>query len=243
LGLLTQTTPALLSPNRDSDIPGLQEGGVAANLRHALTDFGSAWRGLDAEPQPYNENSNRSYGMPYGLTPGQAFDAADVGIMTTSPFRGGTGPLGWNVPAFGALDVALSAGTSKPEEFAGRTAGAVVATAAGIAGYYGGKVAGGVVGGILGGMVAGPPGAVAGEYVVSFLGSMIIPFAIDPFTRRISRPINRLVEYSKLKVNFGGGYRDSAPAYTLRMKAEQEMRGSLLNNTQWLGKEGQLCHG
>lgn len=43
-------------------------------------------------------------------------------------------------------------------------------------------------------------------------------------------------------LNFGGNYKDTAVAYTMRQKAAQELGGSLLNARQFLGKESVLMH-
>lgn len=44
------------------------------------------------------------------------------------------------------------------------------------------------------------------------------------------------------RLKFGGDYKDTAVAYTMRQKAAQELGGSLLNARQWLGKESILMH-
>ncbi len=233
-----------LAPGRQAVIEGLSHGGVAQVLRKTLTSFGSPWQGLPFEPQPYSEENKRrrsGYGMPYGMTPGQAFDVADIGVGTFGGFQG-TGVLGWNTAIFGGLDLALSAGTAAPEEMAGRTIGAVAAQAADVGSYFVGNAAGGAVGAAVGGVLGGGIGAIPGEAIGSFVGGFALPFVVDPMVRKISKPINRLVGSLQHRVQFGG-FIDSQPAYTMRMRALQELRGSLLNATQWLGREGQLMHG
>jgi hypothetical protein len=44
------------------------------------------------------------------------------------------------------------------------------------------------------------------------------------------------------KLNFGGNYKDTTVAYTMRQKAAQELGGSLLNARTYLGKEAVLFH-
>jgi hypothetical protein len=186
--------------------------------------------------------------MPYGLTPGQTFDIADTG-MDVSRGLSGQGGLSWGVGAFAALDVAISAGSSRPGQMLGNVAGAVAAQTAGLATWYvGGAVGsavGGTVGAIVGGVVGGPVGAGAGEIAGAWLGKwgtrIAGPILIDPYVRRISKPINRMVGLAQHRVAFGG-FQDSQQAYTMRQRALQEMRGSLLNATQYIGREGQMMH-
>jgi hypothetical protein len=234
---------AHLAPGRQAVIEGLSHGGVAQVLRKALTSFGSPWMGLDFEPMPYSEDQRRrrsGYGMPYGLTPGQAFDAADVGVGAFGGFQG-TGVLGWNTAIFGGLDLAISAGTAAPEEMAGRAIGAVAAQAADIGGYFVGRAAGSAVGAFIGGALGGGVGAVPGAAIGGFVGGFGLPFLIDPMVRKISKPINRLVGAAQHRIHFGG-FIDSQPAYSMRQRALIELKGSLLNATQWMGVEAQLMH-
>ncbi len=188
------------------------------------------------------------YGMPYGLTPGQTFDALDTG---NTIFRGSAGQgFGPSMLAFAGLDVAISAGSAPSEEIAGRAGGALAAQASGIASWYLGgpigTVGGGILGGALGGFLGGPSGAILGARVGSFTGKWAakigLGFAIDPFVRRIGSPINRMVGMAKHQVNFGQGFKDTEQAYTMRQKGMQEMQAGLLNAYQYLGREAQLMH-
>ena len=196
----------------------------------------------------WNEHYYRGGIMPYGLTPGQTFDALDTG---NTLFRGSAGQgFGMSMLAFAGLDVAISAGSAPPENIAGRAGGALAAQASGIASWYLGgpigTVGGGILGGALGGFLGGPEGAILGARAGSFVGKWAtkigLGFAIDPFVRRIGSPINRLVGMAKHQVNFGQGFTDSEPAYTMRQKGMQEMQASLLNAYQYLGREAQLMH-
>jgi hypothetical protein len=226
-----------LAPNREAQIKSLPEGGEAEKSRHKHSDFGSPWQGLRRDKSdkddPIFDNN---------FTPGRAFDLADAGTEGFKGFRGGNGGLGWSSGLFGGLDVAISAGMAKPKEALGKTTGAIAATATGVGGYFAGKAIGRFVGGVAGSFLGGPWGAIAGASVGGFVGGTGLPYMIDPYVRKISKPINRLVGSAEHRLNFGNDYQDSAPAYSMRQKALQEMQGSLLNATQWMGREGQLLH-
>ena len=198
----------------------------------------------------HKKKHHRTYNdqvMPDNMTPGQVFDVADA---TSDVFRGiqGNGVIGWQTGAFAGLDLAISAGSAAPGKMGGRVAGALTAQVGGIASYYAAKTFGGIigrfVGGTVGGLVGGAPGAAAGAYAGGKIGSwskFVAPMFFDPLTRKISRPVDRAVQMAQHQVHFGG-LQDSQPAYTMRQRALQEMRGSLLNAKQYMGREAQLMH-
>jgi hypothetical protein len=47
--------------DRQTQVTGLPEGGLAAQVRHKMTSFGSGYRGLDAQPNPYQLESEQAY--------------------------------------------------------------------------------------------------------------------------------------------------------------------------------------
>lgn len=189
-----------------------------------------------------NYQNNDDSAQP-GMTIGQQFDIIDAGADTVfKGFRGGTGSGVVQTSIFGVLDAGISAGSSKPGEMGGRTVGAVAAVGTGYTGYYAGKWIGKGIGALIGGAIGNVPGAAIGGALGSFTGGMLLPYAIDPYVRKISKPINRLIMQSNRHVNFGGNFRDSAPAYTMRMRALQELEGGVSSATQWLGREAQLMH-
>jgi hypothetical protein len=200
--------------------------------------------------------------MPYGLTPGQTFDVADSGIDVSNFLRGNAGPVSWGTAAFAGLDVAISSGTAPRGEFAGRAVGAAAVQATNLADFYIGsslvKASAGSMTNMAVGLVGGSRAVAAAETLggVELLGTTVggilsggiglaaglaLSFAIDPMIRKISKPVNRLVGESQRRVNFGG-FQDSIPAFTMRQRALREMQGSLLNATQYLGREAQLMH-
>src|SRR5208337_410423 len=56
--------------------------------------------------------------------------------------------------------------------------------------------------------------------------------------------IQPLVDFgtNQRRVNFGGDYRDTVTAHTMRQVAAREMSASLMNARQWLGQEGAFMH-
>lgn len=57
--------------------------------------------------------------------------------------------------------------------------------------------------------------------------------------RMFQGAIQPLVDFgtNQRRVNFGGDYRDTATAHTMRQVAAREMSASLMNARQWLGQE------
>jgi hypothetical protein len=64
----------------------------------------------------------------------------------------------------------------------------------------------------------------------------------DKIARTETQRAVNLMTTSRPRVRFGGNFKDSQPAYTMRQKAEQELSGSLLNARRYLGREAQLFH-
>jgi len=62
--------------------------------------------------------------------------------------------------------------------------------------------------------------------------------------RIMANAIQPLVDFgtNQRRVNFGGDYRDSSTAMTMRQVAAREMSASLMNARQWLGQEGAFMH-
>ena len=72
------------------------------------------------------------------------------------------------------------------------------------------------------------------------LQAMVQP-TMDKFFQGAIQP---LVDFgtNQRRVNFGGDYRDTATAMTMRQVAAREMSASLMNARQWLGQEGAFMH-
>ncbi|TSA39522.1 hypothetical protein D4R30_00930, partial [archaeon] len=47
--------------DRQTQVTGLPEGGLAAQVRHKMTSFGSGYRGVNAQPNPYQLESEQAY--------------------------------------------------------------------------------------------------------------------------------------------------------------------------------------
>lgn len=94
-----------------------------------------------------------------------------------------------------------------------------------------------LLGGIIGGAMGGGPGAYAGAMAMQFLGGE----AID---KAIAGTIQPLVDFGSnmRRARFGGDYRDTQTAVTMRQVAAREMSRSLVNARQWLGQEGSFMH-
>ena len=238
--------------DRQTQIEGLRHRGVAGRSRRDNTDFGSGWQGIDDDP---HKRRRRDQLRDMGLTPGQAFDVADTGMEVQRLWGGGgQHPFGAGFATFAGLDVAMSSASAKPEEMGGKLVGALAAQASGAAawgigataGLAAGTAVGAFVGGALGGALTGGLGVGVGATVGGFIGEwgtkMIVPFLIDPYVRRIARPINRIIGEAQRKAHFGKGFQDSQQAFTMRQQSEQELKGSLLNAFQYIGREAQLMH-
>lgn len=93
------------------------------------------------------------------------------------------------------------------------------------------------VAGTIGGMLGGP----AGAWAASIIGPMILGDSVDKAVAGIIQP---MVDFgaNMRKMRFGGDYRDTQTAHTMRQVAAREMSTSLMNARQWLGQEGAFMH-
>lgn len=94
-----------------------------------------------------------------------------------------------------------------------------------------------VIGGVVGTMLGGP----IGGYVGSVAASLLFGETID---KAVAGTIQPLVDFGsrQRRMRFGGDYRDTQTAMTMRQAAAREMSGSLMNARQWLGQEGAFMH-
>jgi hypothetical protein len=94
-----------------------------------------------------------------------------------------------------------------------------------------------LAGGIVGTMLAGP----IGGYVGAFAGMMLAGEASE---KAMSSGLQSMVDFGSnmRRVQFGGDYRDTQMALTMRQVASREMSRSLVNARQWLGQEGAFMH-
>jgi hypothetical protein len=92
-----------------------------------------------------------------------------------------------------------------------------------------------VIGGALGGMVGIPPP------IAATIAGVLFQDAVDS---NISKIVQGAVDFGskQRRMNFGGDYRDTQVAYTMRQVAAREMGGSLMNARQWLGAEASFLH-
>lgn len=94
-----------------------------------------------------------------------------------------------------------------------------------------------LIGGAIGGMFGGVPGAYIGSLAAQFLVG-------EHVDKAIAGVIQPMVDFGTemRKMRFGGDYRDTQTAYTMRGVAAREMSRSLMNARQWLGQEGAFMH-
>jgi hypothetical protein len=167
-----------------------------------------------------------------GLTVGQRFD---VGETFQDLARGPKGsPFNMLTLALAGADASFSSGTAKRGNTAGACVSAVSAQLSGIGGFLAGRAAGAAIGtSIL-------PGV--GTYIGAVFGGGAGAMFGDKIARTETQRAVNLMTASRPRVRFGGNFKDSQPAYTMRAKAEQELSGSLLNARRYLGREAQLFH-
>ena len=168
-----------------------------------------------------------------GFTVGQRFDIGETGWDIISRGMSGS-PLNLMTLAIAGADVGISSGTARRGHIAGAGASAVAAQTAGITGFVAGRAAGAAIGTY----VAGPVGTWIGGVIGGGAGSMIG----DKIARTGVQRAYKLMIATRPRVRFGGNFKDSQPAYTMRQKAEQELGSSLLNARRYLGREAQLMH-
>ena len=101
-------------------------------------------------------------------------------------------------------------------------------------------------GGIGFGVAAALGGAIGGAFgippnISAMVAGLIVGDGIDKF---ITNSVQSAVDFGSnmRKARFGGDYRDTQTAYTMRQAASREMSSSLLNARQWLGQEGAFMH-
>jgi hypothetical protein len=169
----------------------------------------------------------------YDFTIGQRMDIGEAAWDALG--RGVQGnPFNMMTLALAGMDVAISSGTAKRGNLVGASISAAAAQAAGLTGF----IAGRAIGTAIGEFILPGPGAWAGAIIGGGVSAMIS----DRIARtRVQRFINDM-KLSRPRVRFGGNFKDSQPAYTMRQKAEQELGGSLLNARRYLGREAQLMH-
>jgi len=94
-----------------------------------------------------------------------------------------------------------------------------------------------LIGGAIGGALGGVPGAYIGSLAAQYLGA-------DTIDKAIAGVIQPMVDFGSnmRKARFGGDYRDTQTAVTMRQAAAREMSRSLVNARQWLGQEGAFMH-
>ena len=90
------------------------------------------------------------------------------------------------------------------------------------------------VGAVLGGAIAGAFGIPPN--VGALVAGTIMSGDVDKF---ITDSVQSAVDFGSnmRRARFGGDYRDTNTAYTMRQAASREMSRSLVNSRQWLGQE------
>lgn len=89
-----------------------------------------------------------------------------------------------------------------------------------------------VLGGIVGGMLGGVPGAYIGSFAAGIIGG-------EKMSKAVADVVQPMIDfgYNVNHVNFGGNFKDSNIAITMRQRAAQELSGSLINARNFLGQE------
>jgi hypothetical protein len=95
-----------------------------------------------------------------------------------------------------------------------------------------GVTTGSAIGAAIGGFALGLPGEIAGGLIGGTVGEKV---------GAIVEPLEKLGRQA-YHLNFGGEYKDSEQAYTMRQRAVHEMGSSALNARMYLGKEAALFH-
>jgi len=95
-----------------------------------------------------------------------------------------------------------------------------------------GMLTGQAFGGAAGGLLFGMPGEIAGQIIGGTVGERV---------GSTLKPLEDL-GHQAYHLNFGGEYKDTEVAWTMRQRAVQEMGSSALNARQYLGKEAALMH-
>lgn len=140
-------------------------------------------------------------------------------------WRFGVGPIS---TAFMAGDLAMSAVHAQRGQRLGAMAGSVASSAASIAAF---------------GLVAGLTGGI--PVISSALGTLAAIGVNLPVRSTVENSFRRFQSLGEnlTRLEFASpGYHDSDAAYTMRQRAAKEMSRSLLNASQYLGKEALLLH-
>jgi hypothetical protein len=101
-------------------------------------------------------------------------------------------------------------------------------------------------GGVGFGATAVVGGAIAGAFgIPPTIGALAAGFIFgNSVDEGISNTVQSAVDFGSnmRKARFGGDYRDTQTAVTMRQAAAREMSRSLMNARQWLGQEGAFMH-
>jgi hypothetical protein len=151
-------------------------------------------------------------------------------------------PFNMMTLALAGMDVAISAGTAKRGNIIGAGTSAAAAQAAGLTGFIAGRALGTEVGAIIGTSILPGIGTEVGAWAGAIIGGGATAMISDRIARTGVQHFINDMKISRPRVRFGGNFKDSQPAYTMRQKAEQELGGSLLNARRYLGREAQLFH-
>jgi len=91
--------------------------------------------------------------------------------------------------------------------------------------------------GLIGTMIGGP----ALGYAAAIVAPILLGNDID---KAMAGTFQAAVDFgaNMRRLRFGGDYRDTQTAYTMRQTAARDMSGSLMNARQWLGQEGAFMH-
>jgi hypothetical protein len=130
--------------------------------------------------------------------------------------------------------------TGRDEDYVG---GGIHGGVRGFGSGLGGAV-GGIVGGFVGSLVPLPFSGILGAVAGTFVGEGVGGNLFNSPAKSLGMGARALVKTSRAvdRVQFGGGFVDSASAYTMRQNAVQEMSGSMLNARQFLGNEAIFLH-
>ena len=142
--------------------------------------------------------------------------------------------MNWTTGTLGALDIAISTGTARRGNAIGAGVSAAAAQTAGMSGFWVGRAIGAWIG------TAVMPGV--GTWVGGVIGGGVTGLVGDKKARVATQRLVNAIAITRPRVRFGGNFKDSQPAFTMRQKAEQELGGSLLNARRYLGREAQLMH-
>lgn len=95
------------------------------------------------------------------------------------------------------------------------------------------SLAAGIIGSVLGGPIGG--------YAAAIAAPILLGETVDKAVAGVIQP---MVDFGSnmRRARFGGDYRDTQTAITMRQVAARDMSRSLMNARQWLGQEGAFMH-